>query len=503
MASVLSRTRSFPSRTDVGTIVILGAVFVVALAPKLDTDLWWHLWDGRYILDHHAVPTRDFLSFTSSGKPWTDHEWLSEILLYGLYRLAGLWGTIIGFAVIIAATWALVYVRMVRRGITPFLGLFVLLASFFISVPTWGARPQMLTLLFLAAFALILDSYRRRPARTTLILFPLLMLLWANLHGGWVLGIVLMVVTIIGEFLDERTSRPGALSQGVIRDLAAATVVTLVVTILTPNGISGLLYPLVWVTPGPFANVLTEWVSVDFHQLVYMVFEGLLLLFLVVLIVNRRLLSWTSILLLLAYTYLALSETRNVAVWAVVIAPILGSCLQGILEEYGPRRPDPGRSLQPGRERMINSVLLVLVLLILPTELLHFATPKALRSDQTSTFPDEAMTYMNRHHLPRNTLAAYAWGGYLIWRGYPSYLDFIDGRANTVFTPAVLQAYLSATSLQPHWNRVLSQDHVQNVLIQPNLPLAQGLAEDGGWRRVYKDSTAVLYTRNQTVSGAR
>src|SRR5947209_1301327 len=83
--------RFVPSLYQVGLIAILGAVLIVALAPRLDTDLWWHLKVGAYIVAHHTVPAHDFMSYTFRGHAWTDHEWLAEIGLYGLYQLAGLW----------------------------------------------------------------------------------------------------------------------------------------------------------------------------------------------------------------------------------------------------------------------------------------------------------------------------------------------------------------------------------------------------------------------------
>src|SRR5579871_377858 len=101
--------RSVPSLYGVALIAVLGAVFIVALAPRLDTDFWWHLKVGAYISSHHVVPARDFMSFTLVGHAWTDHEWLAELLLYGLYSVAGLWGPIGFFAILICATFALVY----------------------------------------------------------------------------------------------------------------------------------------------------------------------------------------------------------------------------------------------------------------------------------------------------------------------------------------------------------------------------------------------------------
>src|SRR5947208_12416834 len=85
-------TRTFPAKHQVGLALILGACFLVGLAPHLDTDLWWHLRDGAYMWQHLAFPRTDPYSFTFRGAPWDDHSWLSELLFYGLYQMGGLWG---------------------------------------------------------------------------------------------------------------------------------------------------------------------------------------------------------------------------------------------------------------------------------------------------------------------------------------------------------------------------------------------------------------------------
>lgn len=487
----------FPSRYQVGLAAVLGAVLLIGLAPKLDTDLWWHLKDGAYIWAHHSIPAHDFYSFTYAGHAWTDHEWLTELLLYGLYSAAGLWGTIVAFAIVICVTYGLVFLRMADSGINRFLALFVLVFAFVSASATWGARPQMLSLLFLAVYGLVVDRFIRTRDRRLLIALPVLMLFWTNLHGGWILGLVVLFISLIGEALNRRRGHEGALEAADLKALTVAVLLTVAATFLNPYGIQQVLYPLVWIFPTAYSNVLNEWVSSDFHQPVFMVFEAMLLLLIVTMYVGRARLNWTHLLMILAFTHLALSQSRNVAVWSVVVSPLLAYYIHGAL--FGEYRGDStrrGRGIFSRRtERLLNTSLLVLVCLLFPLEAFHFVNQKALRSNEVSTFPSGAMTYMQSHRLPPRTYASYAWGGYVLWRGYPRYRDFIDGRANTLFGTRILNDYLASYSAAASWSSILDRYRVQNVLVDPQAPLAQVLALNSHWRRAYSDATAVLYTR--------
>jgi hypothetical protein len=137
----------------------------------------------------------------------------------------------------------------------------------------------------------------------------------------------------------------------------------------------------------------------------------------------------------------------------------------------------------------------VLTALLYVVEAFHFISPAALRRSEAANYPRGAAQYMETHILPPNTFASYAWGGYLIWKLYPRYRDFIDGRANTLFDSRILFQYMDAYSAAPDWRSVLSRHHVANVLVDPGAPLAQVLTDTKEWRRVYQDRTAVLFTR--------
>jgi hypothetical protein len=494
----LGLLRFAPSIYQVALLAILGAIFIVALAPRLDTDFWWHLKVGQYIAAHHAVPSRDFMSFTMLGHAWTDHEWLAELGIYGLFRVAGLWGPITFFAIAIAATFGFVYARMVRSRIQPVLALFVMAACFMASSASWGPRIQMLTLFFLATYMFILQSFQLTRNRRLFVLFPALMLLWANVHGGFALGLVVLTVTLAGEWLNRLTRRPDCWTVDDLRVLAYALAGTFAATIVNPNGYRQLLYPLTFVLPNAYTNLIQESASPNFHMPVMMVFEALFLLLIGAALVGRPRLNWTHLFLVLAFTHLALSQVRNVAIWAVVIGPLVALCLQAAAPALRAhfsgltyrRRPVRGRT-----GRILSLTLLCLMGVAYVVEGTHFVNATTLRQAETSSYPRGAVAYMRSHSLPQRVFVSYSWGGYLLWNLFPRYRDYMDSRADTLYNNRILRGYLQAYAGQAEWSSVLNRYAIGTALVERSAPLAQLLAESGNWRLAYGDSAAVLYAR--------
>src|SRR5882672_2959278 len=177
-------------------VVALG-LFAMAARPVIDPDFWWHLRTGQLILQTHAVPHVDPYSFTRFGQPWTNHEWLSEVLIYGLYRAGGFAALIVGFAAIPAAIFLLVYVRCSGR---PYVAGLLTVWAAVASIPLWGVRPQMISLLLAGLVLLLRDLAQNKPRRWWWMV-PL-MLLWVNLHAGYALGVALLVLFLLGDLLD-------------------------------------------------------------------------------------------------------------------------------------------------------------------------------------------------------------------------------------------------------------------------------------------------------------
>lgn len=473
--------------------MVLVAVLVLALLPRPDPDLWWHVKVGSYIVAHHVVPARDYLSYTMVGHPWTDHEWLSEVLIYALYQLAGLWGPIVFYALVLVATYGLVLATTLRLGVHPLLALFVLIAGFIASSASWGPRVQMLTLLFLALYSYLLLRYRQGGQTRLLLLFPPIMLIWTNLHGGFVLGLALLTIVLAGSWLDRRWNQGASYP---LKPLALATAASFAVTMLNPNGIRQLLYPLTFVLPNPFTNIIEESASPNFHLPVMMVFEAMLLLLVASVFIARPRLRWTHLLVIIAFTHLALSQVRSVPDWAVVVSPLLAlygtkalTVLRVRSDLHYTRRP-----MNPTVGRLLNSALLVLGLVLFAGEGAHLDSQRTLQAAVRQQYPVAAVNYMASHRLPPHVFVSYGWSGYLLFKLWPRYRDFMDLRADTVFNARMLHQYLTMYNATPGWRHVLRQEHVQDVLIEPTAPLARFLQLDSRWHLAYHDTQAALYT---------
>ncbi len=494
----LGLLRFVPDLYTVGFLAILCGVLVTALAPRLDTDYWWHLKVGQYIATHHVVPSRDFMSFTMLGHAWTDHEWLSELGLYGLYRLAGLWGPDVFFALVIAATFTLVYMTMVLRSIHRVPATFLLALAFMCSSGSWGPRIQMLTLFFLSAYGYVLFRFSLTRDRRLLLFLPGLMLLWANMHGGFVLGLVVVAAYLVGESLNHLTRREGAWTVSDLKMLLYAFLGVAAVTMVNPNGVRQLLYPLTFVLPNAFTNLIQESASPNFHLLVIMVFEVMLMLMIVSLLLTWERLNWTNLILIVGFTHLAFSQVRNVAVWAVVVTPVLAYYLRAAaprLQEMFPqlsyrRRPVEGRA-----GPLMNLALLILIVAVFAGEGTHFINGTSMRTAETSAYPAGAIQYMRAHRLPTRVFTSYGWGGYLLWNLFPTYRDYMDSRADTLYNTSILDGYLQIYTASPGWTSTLQKYDITSVLVEPSAPVAQTLALEPAWRLAYRDASSVLYVR--------
>lgn len=481
--------RFVPSLYVVAVFALLSVIFIIALFPRGDSDFWWHLKVGQYIAIHHVVPSKDFMSYTFFGRHWIDHEWLAELMLFGLYKLGGLWLQIVVYAAVICATFGLVYLRILQLGANRILALFVVTGAFFASTASLGVRIQMLSLFFLALYALLLDRYRQSRDVRYLIALPILMLLWANLHGEFVLGIVLAGITMVGEILNHVTHQEDALDRDDLKALAIAFVATVAVTIVNPNGIRQLLYPLAFIRPNAYTNAIQESASPNFHMAVMMVFEALVLLLVVAMFVRRPRMNWTQLLLIIAFTHLALDQARAVPIWCVLIVPFVALYLEGVTVRQ--RRRDVRGALVP----ILNIALLVAVLLFDGVLASRNINSTALAASQRRAFPVGATAYLKTHNLPPHVFCTYSWGGYVLWNLFPRYRDFMDSRADTLFNDQMLRAYVAIYGAEPGWQALLARYQVNDVLVEPSAPIVQVLALAPGWQRVYHDSYSVLYTR--------
>src|SRR5258706_3638803 len=214
--------------------ITFAGIFAMAFRPSVDTDTWWHLRAGAWMVAHGQVLTHDAFSSTRLGQAWINHSWLSQIPMYLAWRALGYAGLNLFTAGLVTAAFWFVYLQC--EG-SVYLKAFCLILAAAASAVFWSARPQLTSFLLVSVFAYLLAEYRWR-GRNRLWLLPPLMVLWVNLHGGFAIGFILLLVTLVGQLIDRvmNASQPGVLGWRGVRNLGLAIAPGVLVGPLNPYG---------------------------------------------------------------------------------------------------------------------------------------------------------------------------------------------------------------------------------------------------------------------------
>jgi hypothetical protein len=472
--------------------VLLIWLFTLAGRSFSDPDIWWHLRTGQLIVETRAVPHTDPFSYTRSGHNWIAHEWLAEVLLYSLFIFGGKTALVLIFAVIIAATFLISYSRCRGR---PYIAGIVTLLAAIASVPTWGVRPQIFSLFLTSVFLYVLDESAKRE--WLLWLLPPFMLVWVNLHGGYATGIALAALYLIGSTMDlayRRATWVHSVSR--LWHLSGATLACILIVPLNPNGTRLYYYPIQTLRLSALQHYISEWRPPDFHLVRFQVFLGMLLLTLVALIVCRRKIPGGELLVVLLTIVAGLHSVRHIPLFALAASPVLSR----FLEDRIVLRPRLqwlllGRDAPSPSIRVLNAVTL-LVVLTFGTVHVH-RTLAGLEQDEERDFPKRAVSALVAEHVPEPLVNHYDWGGYLIWRLYPQYHVWVDGRTD-LYGDAFMADFLQLYWAQNGWQQRLDRAGIQSVLLPPKSPLASSLMHTTGWKTIYDDGQAVILTRSNT-----
>lgn len=472
-------------------LVLLLCIFFMASREVTDPDFWWHLRTGQHILEAKSIPRQDIFSYTLPNQPWITHEWLTEIILYLIYSVSGQEGLILTFAAVITGAFALLYLQCPGR---PYLAAFVIILAAITSAVTWGVRPQMFSLFLSSAFLYILHSYKR-GRKKIIWLLPPLMVLWANLHGSFFLGLVFPSVHIVGATIANLYSGSDeqSLAWSDVRRLLIVTLITGLAPLANPNGIRLLLYPFGTLGSPAMQAYIMEWFSPDFHQIQFQPLALFILLIVVALGLSRRAPSATGFLFLVGFGYASLRSARHIPFFALTASPVLAAQLLHVWQRSKwSRRFTPTRRQSGTTYLILNWLLLSLV--ILGGAIKVGLTLSGNTAAQKDAFPVEAVDFIEDQHITGNMYNLYHWGGYLAWRLYPDQKVFIDGRAD-VYGDAFIDQYLQVYQLREDWEEPLDAHQVTLAIVEDGSPLSTVLNGTPQWERRYADQTAVIFVR--------
>lgn len=470
-------------------IVFLATCLGICSGAIASSDTWWHLATGRWIFQHHAVPHQDLFSFTVAGKPWIAHEYLTELGMYLLHRAGGFALLSVLNALLLTLAFWLVLQRCKGR---PWVNVAVVLLAAWAALPGFAIRPQSITLLFGAATLWIVDEYLRyseqgqeRVGRRVLLLLPLMTLLWAQMHGGFLLGAGLLGAIVLTECVDWFCKRGGAGPETWLA-LGATGVACLVLALLNPNGFALLRFP--FDVMGMKSNaMISEWQRPALELPQFYPFVGLVVLTLAAMMFSPKRYRPGQFILFSLFVYAALRSGRNIPIAAIVLAPLAAEHLRS---GWLLARLD--------RISATTRYATVSALAIIAAGFGVYGVVKGVRFQQSAEekiFPSRAVTYIAEHHLAPNLLNDYGYGGYLIWRLYPEYKVYVDGRAD-LYGDSFLKDYIDLHNGQTNPKPVIARDQIRTVILQRSSTLAglfYMMTGNNSWRLVYDDGNTVVF----------
>lgn len=478
------RRLSSPFRVHHMLLVLWLAAFSVdAMNLITDPDTPWHIATGMYILQHHHVPTADPFSWSMFGKPWVTQEWLFEAELAWLCSHFGFFGYWLLIVFVHAFTVIVMYQLCSR--IPPYSrsgAAIVACLSTLVAWPFWVVRPQIVSYAFFALMMLMLELVRRGRFRV-LWFVPLIILIWANAHSSVTIGLLMILFDVVISFVPTiGRLRKYVLPKGARWRLLATWVVSVALAMLNPNGLKEITYTLLSSNHLMISSI-NEWHSPDFHNTYYK--YGVLLFFVLSLLViaaSKRLISLRQTLYFTGTFALTLVYQRFDPYFALAAAPLVVEIFAGWV-----------KSLDFPSTMMRTFCAGVIVVSV---GYLAVQIPAAKGSIDKhlshSAYPVEAVNYLVSHPESGRLLNAYNFGGYLIYRHIPT---FVDGRTDIYLQDSTFSDYMTLQNLGFSAPSLLDSYNFHYALLPSNYALTVYLNHNKDWRVVYQDDVAEILVR--------
>jgi hypothetical protein len=473
-------------------ILVFLLVFFITLSPPQDADMWWHLSAGREMLEQGKILATDIFSYTKYGESWTNAFWLSDLILYLSYKTGGYPGIALFVSLIAVITMAVIYLHTAQN---PFpLPLLIILLATFAIAPVWTPRPQILSFLLLAILDYGLSDQSGSIKKHPWILVPLF-ILWANMHGGFIFGFLLILACISGTLADRFLNRPTNSTTRQLGALITWTVIAALAISINPNGPA--LWKLPFYTVGVSIESIIEWRSPDFHRLDLHPVLWLIFLLIVGTGTSGKKLSGSELLKVIGFSYMAFVSQRSIGAFVVIATPVVINSLHDFwLQGVASFSSRFGRVFQRRQSKPIPISLAVslnfLILAIFIVVIFLRAFSVSTLSQVHNGLPHQAVEWIRTNQPQGRMFNSYNWGGYLQWE-LPEYPVFIDGRAD-LYGEKLINGWWNVVNATDNGVALLDSWQVNFVLLEPNLPILQHLIQNG-WHILYEDDIAVIIGR--------
>ena len=489
MQNILSKFESYNNNNDVILIYIIWTacfVLITMTGSNLinDPDVYWHITTGRWILENGSIPAVDPFSHSMHGAPWHAHEWASAVILAISYQAGGWYGVVTlavfsaGLALLILA-WALSrHLRAFYVAVFIIFGLTMMKGHLF-------ARPHILVLPVMVIWVKLIVEARENNKRPPL-LAALLIVLWANMHGSFLIGVLIAGVLAAEAFFAAATKSE---RKKVFYEWGLFLSIVLFASLLTPHGFRGIIFPFEVLNMKGTLSVIKEWQPPDFSRFNNV---GLWLFFMSGAVLFRGLrIPIFRIILILVLLQLTLTHIRSAELLGLIV-PILVAHSISTQWSDAPSKRSASAARSTATMNILSGLVAVGALLFLWTRDIAPASKIS---------PEDALKAAQQAGVSGNVLNDYDFGGFLIFNHIPV---FIDGRAD-MYGDAFLKRFVQASFIQAltggksesDFLKILSDYNISWSISQPAGVLAKSMDNSAGWKEIYRDDYAIVHIRDE------
>lgn len=509
-------------------IIILIATFVLNyLSISLwDGDFWWHIATGRHIVETGSIPEKDPFSYTTAMEenknPFPEWEnfvlkqyWLSQIILYHIYDYAGPAGIIIFRTLLLGLTIIIVFWRLHKWRVSFPVSFFFVFLLYVATVRTTGERPVLFTIFFTAVVFFILEDFRENKNRRIFLLVPL-MLVWANMHGGFIIGIFIVIAFLLGEGINI-FRRKSVFTRNEVFLFYAASLLAIGITSINPTRWDAISIAIN--IPFKYKTIhqnIQEYYSIYYlykYNISSLPYEYILLaaLYPIIFFARNKSIQLTHIILLSFFLVPSISARRFMIYYMVIGAMILGKAADTMMTDLLKKKLSAS-----GYKKIIFGLTFVSLISagFYLAGNIHNSNPLRLDVARNYSVPVGAVDFIEKNKLRGNVFNDYIYGGYISWRLYPYHKTFIDTRALNITVRMeyawILQANKKIsddkniqTSKTPLWETLLNHYNINHIVLSPiNIfsgevyPLILELCKSDKWAPVYSDHISVIFVKN-------
>ena len=487
-------------------------VLAFSISKIYSYDIWYHLAAGHYILETGDIPRLNIFSYTQSGHEWIDIQWLFQVIAYGAYSWFGADGLIILKSLCLFLAFAILF-RTGYRGERAMVTAVFFYLAILCSQERFFARPEIFSLpLFALYLKILLDDEKNRSNR--IYILPVLQILWVNVQGLFVLGIVLVFFHLLSRALKGEFRRPMLL---LLLCLAAC--------FINPYTYRGALFPIIlfnrvghfsnifastiaeFISPLPTYNPLRLFkISLSLKSYTLSAFIGLAGLTLITFLLNIRRTNLFLALSYVAFLYLSASAKRNLPLFAFVSAASAVYNINSFLDSFSSGKrfsPAISKSYTGKSGNMLLSLLVAVTIFLVVTDKfsIHEKSTRSFGFGVSSpTYPVGAVDFIIANDVRGNVFNTLGTGGYFIWQCYPERREFIDGRLEAI-SNEFYSFYISLLRDPNRWPECVARYGVTYAIldhwVNPEDNLLPRIYNDDAWALVYLDgASAVFLLRN-------